>query len=119
MSNFIEAIGDIITAAFVGGENTSSWIGSALSAITSNPLILMAVILPFVGLGIGLVKRLFLLRPNIFLGGFIPPFFEGGSMFEFIFDAIKNAIIWVFNQFVNLASELLNVTPVINFIKNV
>ena len=44
-------IGSIITAAL-------GWVGSAVTTITSNPLILMAVIIPFVGLGIGLLKRL-------------------------------------------------------------
>lgn len=68
MADFISAIGDIITAAFVGTpahDNVAavpSWISTAVSTITSNPLILMAVILPFVGLGIGLLKRLFSTR---------------------------------------------------------
>lgn len=35
-----------------------SWIGSFVGAITSNPLILMFVIVAFVGLGVGLIKRL-------------------------------------------------------------
>ncbi len=34
------------------------WVGSFVSAITSNPLILTFVIVAFVGLGIGLIKRL-------------------------------------------------------------
>ena len=34
------------------------WIGSFVGAITSNPLILTFVIVAFVGLGIGLIKRL-------------------------------------------------------------
>ena len=44
-------IGSIVTAAL-------SWVGSVITTITSNPLILMAVVIPFVGLGIGLLKRL-------------------------------------------------------------
>lgn len=35
-----------------------SWIGSFVGAITGNPLILMFVIVAFVGLGVGLIKRL-------------------------------------------------------------
>lgn len=34
------------------------WVGSFVSAITSNPLILTFVIVAFVGLGVGLIKRL-------------------------------------------------------------
>ena len=35
-----------------------SWVGSFVGAITSNPLILMFVIVAFVGLGVGLINRL-------------------------------------------------------------
>lgn len=41
----------IVTAAI-------TWIQSFVNAITSNPLILMFVIIAFVGLGVGLIKRL-------------------------------------------------------------
>ena len=34
------------------------WTGSFATAITSNPLILTFVIVAFVGLGVGLIKRL-------------------------------------------------------------
>lgn len=34
------------------------WVGSFVGAITSNPLLLMFVIIAFVGLGVGLIKRL-------------------------------------------------------------
>lgn len=34
------------------------WVGSFVGAITSNPLLLMFVIVAFVGLGVGLIKRL-------------------------------------------------------------
>ena len=34
------------------------WVGSFVNVITSNPLILTFVIVAFVGLGIGLIKRL-------------------------------------------------------------
>lgn len=65
MSDIISAITALINAIFVGtpgtgGEGgTPSWISTIISTITSNPLILMAVILPFVGLGVGLLRRLF------------------------------------------------------------
>lgn len=34
------------------------WVGSFVGAITSNPLILTFVIVSFVGIGVGLIKRL-------------------------------------------------------------
>lgn len=34
------------------------WVGSFVGVITSNPLLLMFVIIAFVGLGVGLIKRL-------------------------------------------------------------
>lgn len=43
--------GDIVTAAL-------GWVGSTVSTVTSNPLILLFVILPLVGLGVGLFRRL-------------------------------------------------------------
>lgn len=42
---------DMVTAA-VG------WIGSFINAITSNPLLLMFVLVAMVGLGVGLLRRL-------------------------------------------------------------
>lgn len=65
MSAILSAIGNIINAAFVGTPANGatpavpSWISTAVSTITGNPLILIAVVIPFVGLGIGLLKRLF------------------------------------------------------------
>lgn len=35
-----------------------SWITSFVGAITSNPLLLMFVIVAFVGLGVGLIRRI-------------------------------------------------------------
>lgn len=34
------------------------WVGSFVGAITSNPLLLVFVIVAFVGLGVGLIRRL-------------------------------------------------------------
>ena len=53
-----------VTIATIAGQVTDfvtaaiSWVGSFASAITSNPLILMFVIVSFVGLGVGLLNRL-------------------------------------------------------------
>ena len=41
------------------------WVGSFAGAITSNPLILTFVIVAFVGLGVGLIKRLVRVRERI------------------------------------------------------
>jgi hypothetical protein len=35
-----------------------SWVGSFVGVITDNPLLLMFVITSFVGLGVGLIRRL-------------------------------------------------------------
>mgnify|MGYP003297454706 CR=1 FL=1 len=43
--------GDIVTAAL-------GWVSSTVSTVVSNPLILLFVVLPLVGLGIGLFRRL-------------------------------------------------------------
>lgn len=62
MSTIIGYITDLINAIFVGDPTAStpvpSWISTIISTITSNPLILIAVLVPFVGLGIGLLRRL-------------------------------------------------------------
>lgn len=53
-----------VTVATILGNVTSfvssavSWVGSFVGAITENPLILTFVIVAFVGMGIGLIKRL-------------------------------------------------------------
>ena len=51
LAAIIGDIGKIVTAGV-------SWLGSFVGAITDNPLILMFVIMGFVGLGVGLIKRL-------------------------------------------------------------
>lgn len=35
-----------------------SWIGEVVTTITGNPLLLMFVVLPIIGLGVGLVRRI-------------------------------------------------------------
>lgn len=53
-----------ITIATIVGNVTTlvteaiKWVGSFVGVITSNPLLLMFVIVAFVGLGVGLIKRL-------------------------------------------------------------
>lgn len=55
---------EAVTIATILGNVSSlvtssvTWIGSFVGAITGNPLILMFVIVSFVGLGVGLIKRL-------------------------------------------------------------
>lgn len=53
-----------VTVATIMGNVTSivteaiKWVGSFVGVITSNPLLLMFVIVGFVGLGVGLIKRI-------------------------------------------------------------
>lgn len=51
ISTILESVSAIVTAAI-------TWIGDFVGVITANPLILMFVIVAFVGLGVGLIKRL-------------------------------------------------------------
>lgn len=51
ITSIMSAAGEVVTGAF-------GWIGDAVGAITGNPLILMATLLPLVGLGITLVRKL-------------------------------------------------------------
>lgn len=43
--------GEVVTGVF-------GWVSTAIDAITSNPLILMCVLLPFVGMGVALLRKL-------------------------------------------------------------
>lgn len=51
LAAIIQDIGSLVTGAV-------TWVGSFVDVITDNPLILMFVIVGFVGLGVGLIKRL-------------------------------------------------------------
>lgn len=51
MATLITEITSVVTAA-VG------WIGSFVTVITSNPILLIGIVVSFVGLGVGLIKRL-------------------------------------------------------------
>lgn len=51
MEAILTNVGTIVTQAI-------TWVGSFVGAITGNPLILMFVLVSFVGLGVGLLRRL-------------------------------------------------------------
>lgn len=53
MANILSTVGDVVTSAI-------SWIGDYASLITAegNEIMLLFVLLPLVGLGIGLLKRM-------------------------------------------------------------
>lgn len=52
MSTILTNVGSIVTAS-VG------WVGQFVDMITGNDLLLMFALVPIVGLGVGLLKRLF------------------------------------------------------------
>lgn len=51
VSSLIASVGEVFTAAI-------GWVGNVASTITSNPILLIFTIIPLVGLGVGLFKRL-------------------------------------------------------------
>lgn len=51
IATILESVSSMVTSSV-------SWIGSFVGVITANPLLLMFVIVSFVGLGVGLIKRL-------------------------------------------------------------
>ena len=51
MAEILSTVSAIVTAGF-------TWAGQAVTFITSNPLVLLFVALPLVGLGIGFLTRL-------------------------------------------------------------
>lgn len=51
MASIISVVSEVVTAC-VG------WIAQFVTVITSNPLLLMGVVLSFVGLSVGLIRRL-------------------------------------------------------------
>lgn len=51
MSDIITSVTTLVTAAI-------GWVNSFVGAITSQPLLLLFVITGFVGMGVGLIKRL-------------------------------------------------------------
>lgn len=52
IEQILAAITSIITAAL-------GWVGNVVDVIEANPILLFAVLIPFVGIGISLLRRLF------------------------------------------------------------
>lgn len=52
IAQILTAITDIITAAL-------GWVGDVIDVIEANSILLFAVLIPFVGVGISLLRRLF------------------------------------------------------------
>lgn len=51
MTTIMTSVGSIVTESI-------KWVGQFATAITGNPLLLMFVIVSFVGLGVGLLRRI-------------------------------------------------------------
>lgn len=51
LATILTSVSSIVTSAI-------GWVGDFMTVIVSNPLMLMFVILPVVGFGVGLIKRL-------------------------------------------------------------
>ena len=51
VSTILTDVGTVVTQAM-------TWAGNVVTFITSNPLIMVFVALPLVGLGVGLIKRM-------------------------------------------------------------
>lgn len=51
MAGILTNVGTLVT-------NAITWVTSFVGAVTDNPLILMFVLVSFVGLGVGLLRRL-------------------------------------------------------------
>lgn len=64
-SSIISAITEMIRQIFIGtpaGDGVTavpSWISVVISTITTHPLLLFVVLMPFIGVGITLLRRLF------------------------------------------------------------
>lgn len=51
ITGIMSQAGEVVTGVF-------DWVSTAIDAITSNPLILMCCLLPFVGMGVALLRKL-------------------------------------------------------------
>lgn len=51
IASLMTSVGDIFSAAL-------GWVGTVATTITSNPILLLFCVLPLVGLGVGLFRRL-------------------------------------------------------------
>lgn len=52
IAQILDAITSIITASL-------GWVGDVIDVIEANPILLFSVLIPFVGVGISLLRRLF------------------------------------------------------------
>ncbi|MBQ8669461.1 hypothetical protein IJ472_06750 [bacterium] len=51
ISTILDSVGDIFTAAI-------GWVGNVATTIVENPILLVFTVIPLVGLGVGLFRRL-------------------------------------------------------------
>lgn len=61
MTALINTVTSLINAVFVGGSGegaSGSWVGSVVSTITANPILMVGFILSIAGFAVGTVKRL-------------------------------------------------------------
>lgn len=52
IAQVLSAIGEVVTAAL-------GWVGDVIDVIEANPILLFVVLMPFIGVGISLLRRLF------------------------------------------------------------
>ena len=62
MQNFLNTVGSLINAAFVGNAGAegghAAWVTTVVSCITANPILLIGFVLSVAGFSIGAIKRL-------------------------------------------------------------
>ena len=51
VATILDSVGDVFTSAI-------GWVGDAASTVVSNPILMVFAVIPLVGLGVGLFKRL-------------------------------------------------------------
>lgn len=51
MATILTAVGDVFTAAI-------GWVGTVTTTVTTEPILLLFCVVPLVGLGVGLFRRL-------------------------------------------------------------
>lgn len=54
----VATVGDIISSSGDVFSTAIGWVGTVASTIVNNPIILVFALIPLVGLGIGLFKRI-------------------------------------------------------------
>lgn len=61
MAAFLQSVTALVNAVFVGGTGegaAGSWVGSVISTVTAQPILLIGFIMSVAGFAIGAVKRL-------------------------------------------------------------